>query len=72
MLAKEYLRRIIENDSVQDFFGDWCRFMGHSDTGYFLGCRFIRHMLESYSLKEIATMDIELVSQNFARYARRL
>ena len=72
MLAKEYLRRIIENDSVQDFFGDWCSFMGHSDTGYFLGCRFIRHMLESYSLKEIATMDIELVSQNFARYARRL
>ena len=44
-IKREYLRRLDKKESVQDFFGDWSSYNGHSDVGYFLGCRFIRHLI---------------------------
>ncbi len=68
-IKREYLRRIEAKISVQDFFGDWCSYNGYSDVGYFLGCRFIEHLMKSYSLKDIASMNYKRLDQYFSDYA---
>lgn len=55
-IKHEYLRRIECEQSVQDFFGDWSRFMGQPDVGYYLGTQFIRYLLGRYTLKEAASL----------------
>lgn len=57
-LLSEFIKRIESNTSVQEFFGDWTSYLGHSDTGYFLGCEIVKALVENYTLKEIANMDI--------------
>lgn len=68
-IKKEYLRRLDENESVQDFFGDWCSYKGHSDVGYFLGCRFIENLMKAHSLKEIANMKYLYLNSAFTEFA---
>ncbi len=68
-IKKEYLRRLDEKISVQDFFGDWCSYNGRSDVGYFLGCRFIEHLMKSHSLKDIAKMKYMFLNKAFTEYA---
>ena len=43
-------------ESVQDFFGDWARFMGRPDVGYFLGRQFVAWLLGRHTLEEIAVL----------------
>ena len=59
LLKKEFGIRMDKEESTQDFFGDWCSFHGYSDTGYFLGCQFIRYLLKDYTLSEIAVLSKE-------------
>lgn len=68
-IKKEYLRRLDNKESVQDFFGDWSSYNGHSDVGYFLGCRFIRHLMKRYSLKDIANMKYKTLNKSFTEFA---
>lgn len=68
-IKKEYLRRLDNKDSVQDFFGDWCSYKGHSDVGYFLGCRFVRYLMKTHSLKEIANMKYKALNKAFTVFA---
>lgn len=70
-IKKEYLRRLDAKESVQDFFGDWCSYKGHSDVGYYLGCRFVKELTESYSLKEIAKFSYRKLNKEFKKYARQ-
>lgn len=65
-IKREYLRRLDKNESIQDFFGDWCSYNGYSDVGYFLGCRFV---VNSYSLKEIANLSYRKINKEFIAYA---
>ncbi|MDE6659959.1 MAG: hypothetical protein K2K01_07610, partial [Eubacterium sp.] len=69
MIKAEYLKRIKNKESVQDFFGDWCNFMGYSDVGYYLGTAFIRFLINDYSLQEIASMKLNTVLKHFYRFA---
>ncbi len=55
-LFKEYLRRIDNNESCQDFFGDWCSYLGHSDVGYYLGCELIKEFSKKHSPKELVNL----------------
>ena len=71
-IKREYLYRLNKGISTQDFFGDWCSYKGHSDVGYFLGCRFVRHMMETYSLKEIANMSYRTVNREYKRFAEKV
>lgn len=64
----EYLKRINNNQSVQDFFGDWCHYKGYSDVGYFLGTQFVRYMLKKYSLREIANIKGAKIYQEYGQY----
>ena len=68
-IKREYLRRLDKKESVQDFFGDWCSYNGHSDVGYFLGCRFVRYLMKSYSLKDIANMKYRVLNKKFTEFA---
>ena len=70
-IKKEYLCRMDNKESVQDFFGDWCSYIGHSDVGYYLGCRFVEHLMKSYSLKEIANFSYRKLNKEFKGYARQ-
>ncbi len=55
-LYKEYLRRIDSEESCQDFFGDWCGYLGHSDIGYYLGCELIRNLAQNHSPKDLVNL----------------
>ena len=67
-IKREYLRRLVNKESVQDFFGDWCSYNGHSDVGYFLGCRFVRYLMRTRSLKEIANMKYRAINKAFTEF----
>ncbi len=69
LIKTEYLKRIENKESVQDFFGDWCSFREHSDVGYFLGTAFIRFLINDYALQEIASMKLNTVLKHFYRFA---
>lgn len=69
LIKTEYLKRIQNKESVQDFFGDWRSFMDHSDVGYYLGTSFVRFLMNDYSLQEIASMKLSVVLKYFYRFA---
>jgi uncharacterized protein YjaZ len=54
MLIAEYKKRINNNESVKEFFGDWNKFLDHTDLGYYIGSEFIKYLAIKYSLYEIA------------------
>ena len=70
-IKAEYLRRLNAKESVQDFFGDWCSYKDHSDVGYFLGCQFVRYLMKTNSLKEIAGLSYSELNRKFSEYASR-
>ncbi|MEM2117487.1 MAG: hypothetical protein QW386_00520 [Candidatus Bathyarchaeia archaeon] len=58
-LAKEFLKRIKNQMTAQDFFGSWLNIQGKKQTGYFLGHEFIRALEETRSLRKIALLKAE-------------
>lgn len=69
LIKTQYLKRMENKESVQDFFGDWCSFMEHSDVGYYLGTAFVRFLMKDYSLQEIASMKLSVVLKHFYNFA---
>lgn len=68
-IKREYLRRLNEKESVQDFFGDWCSYNGHCDVGYYLGCRFVRYLMRQHTLKEIANFSYRKLNKEYMAFA---
>ena len=52
----------------QRYFGDWVRFNGYSDVGYYLGARFVRFLLESDSFDNLISYDIDDVRNGFEAF----
>ena len=52
----------------QRYFGDWVKYNGHSDVGYYLGCNFVHYILSMYEFDEIISFDIDIVAKLFNRY----
>lgn len=69
LIKREYIRRIMAEESVQDFFGDWNQFMGQQDVGYYLGAQFIRYLLRKYTLKEVAALPCSCLISQFRYFA---
>ena len=69
-IKKEYLRRLDKKESVQDFFGDWCSYNGHSDVGYYLGCKFVEYLMKTYTLKEVANLPYRKLNKAFAAFVK--
>lgn len=62
-LFKEFLNRIRNDVSVDQFFGDWCNFDGVSDIGYFLGAEMIKYFSKDKEINEIANLEINDVER---------
>ena len=54
--------------SNQRWFGDWVRYEGRGDVGYYLGCRFVRFILERYAFDSILSFEIEQVESLFNEF----
>ena len=68
-LFAEYKRRIDADESVQDFFGDWCSYLGHSDVGYYLGGELIKRLAGRYLLNELANLSSAGIYDELCRCA---
>lgn len=66
-LLTEYLRRANANESVQDFFGDWCSYQDHSDVGYYLGSALVWQLAQSRSPEQLAELSQEEFLSVFSR-----
>lgn len=62
-LFGEYLRRLENGESIQDFFGDWCSFEGRSDVGYYLGAELVKNAAEQYTLQEVLNLSLDEVKR---------
>lgn len=56
-----FLMKTNNNESTQDFFGDWNSIEGKSDVGYYLGCELIKYLSPKYSLKELANLNLTTI-----------
>ena len=70
----ELLRRSFRDDlgtmtrANQRYYGDWVRFEGHGDTGYYLGARFVRFLLRSDSFDRLIRYDPDAVRKAYERF----
>lgn len=53
----------------QRYFGDWVRFHGYGDTGYYLGARFVRFLLRHDRFDSIIRYGIREVREAFDRFS---
>ena len=54
----------------QRYFGDWTRFEGYGDTGYYLGTRFVRFLLELDCFDHLISRSLEDVQDGFERFVQ--
>ncbi len=54
----------------QRYFGDWVRYLGKGDVGYYLGARFVRRLMESTPFDRLIGLDEEDVYALFLRFAK--
>lgn len=52
----------------QRWFGDWVKYCGRGDVGYYLGCRFVRFILEKYAFDEILFFEIGQVEALYLQF----
>jgi len=71
-LAREFLKKLEKQASVNDFFGSWFNIQGKAQTGYFLGHTLIRELGKTYSLREIALFNVEKVRRLGIRYLKSI
>ena len=71
-LAREFLKRVENGESLREFFGSWFSIQGKKFTGYFLGHGLIVYLEEENSLKEIALFSIEEVKEKAINYLKIL
>ena len=62
-LFAEYRRRVDAEEPVQDFFGDWCSYQGHSDVGYYLGSVLVWQLAQQHTAAELAELTEQDVRQ---------
>ncbi len=55
----------------QRYFGDWCDYRGRGDTGYYLGARFVRRLLERLPFRQLITLPPERVYPQYREFVRQ-
>ena len=50
---------------TQRYFGDWALYHGQPDTGYYLGARLVRHMMETAPFDALISYDVPAVRRGF-------
>ncbi|MBQ7491570.1 MAG: hypothetical protein IJT76_03080 [Clostridia bacterium] len=57
---------------TQRYFGDWALYCGRPDTGYYLGTRLVRHMMETAPFDALIAYDVPAVRRGFAAFLQTL
>lgn len=68
LIRRTYLSRLEDGSGARDFFGDWSRFQGQPDVGYYLGCRFVEELCRERTLREAASLSFDQVSAALMRF----
>ena len=55
----------------QRYFGDWVRYRGQGDVGYYLGSRFVRHLSGEYGWEALINMKIDEAYRLFLNFVQR-
>lgn len=56
---------------TQRYFGDWCDYHGHGDTGYYLGSRFIHFLRKSHSFHDLINLEISQIYHLYLKFVQR-
>lgn len=54
----------------QRYFGDWVRYQGWGDVGYYLGARFVRQLLSTASFDQVIQLSLEEVCRLYRQFVR--
>ena len=54
----------------QRYFGDWVSYEGRGDVGYYLGCRFVRHILAARRFDGILSLDMDELRPLYCDFLR--
>lgn len=54
----------------QRYFGDWVKYHGRGDVGYYLGCQLVRHMLSAYAFDDLIRLDMDAVARSYRQFIR--
>ena len=70
----ESFKRDLETMSFENqrYFGDWVRFEGWPDTGYYLGMRLVRYILKTHEFDEIIGWTSDEVRDSFESFMESL
>ena len=52
----------------QRWFGDWVRYCDRGDVGYYLGCRFVRFILEKHAFDAMISFEIDEVEKLYSQF----
>ncbi len=55
----------------QRYFGDWVRYKGQPDVGYYLGARFVQWLSERRRFDDLLNADMDFVRSEWLAYLRR-
>jgi len=68
-ILHEYKTRIHNNESTQNFFGDWVQWRGRSNLGYYLGCEFVKSLAQQYKLNALLNLNLNEIKKEFDKFA---
>ena len=55
----------------QRYFGDWASYEGKGDAGYYLGCRFVRHLMKEEAFDYLIGRDLENIWRQFVQWTEK-
>jgi hypothetical protein len=67
-LKEVYKQRILNEESAQDFYGDWTKFENQADLGYYLGSVWVDELFKKFTIKEIAVLPFEKVKSELFKF----
>ena len=56
----------------QRYFGDWVRYRGRGDVGYYLGARWVQSLLRRCHFNEIIQLPVEAVCARYREYVQEM
>jgi len=69
LIKKSFDRDLdVMTDDNQRYFGDWVKFNGYGDTGYYLGTKFVRFLLKEDSFDNLVKYDLGEVAAGYERF----
>jgi uncharacterized protein YjaZ len=70
-LKKLYIKALHNKEKgTNDFYGDWWKVIGISDTGYYLGQEFIKLLSKKYSLQKVSTLKFNEIEKELLNFLR--